>query len=284
MIASPETDREYRYFVVSNMYATKTFSPVVDSLTRHRQFVSYNTQCLHDIIFMVDHLAEAAKQLGTGFCQTEITSNGNTLAFSGEIFPVQLLSVLRDTKEKVVPIASLPEIKGNLLGFTGYHGGGKTQSSLAILVNIWLVQSGIPPLGNGIWRQNIKKAIGGVFIDSDSAHRRSTCQLLLEKMAALLEQIKQYDPHDVVVILDELGTGTQEDSGIELGNDVLSALAKRGVSTLFTTQIKQVAEFARDKLGACCYKFDAKHRIEEGIGDGGMADLRERTGLNKALR
>jgi hypothetical protein len=278
------TDRNFRWFAISNLYETDAFQPIVTALKKHRQFIFENVKNLSEVAGMVSQLAKAAKTIGTSFCKTELTDNGSMLAFTGQIFPVQLLDALRGTKEKVVPINSLPEIKGNLVGFTGYHGGGKTQSSLAILVNIWLVQSGLPPLGKGVWRQNIKKAIGGVFINSDKGHRMSTCQLLLEKMTSLLKDIRKYSAHDVVVILDELGTGTQEDSGIDLGKDVLAALHRRGISTLFTTQIKRVAEFARDELGAACFKLDSQHRIEDGIGDGGMADLRKRTGLDKELR
>jgi hypothetical protein len=83
--------------------------------------------------------------------------------------------------------------------------------------------------------------------------------------------------------LSTTGSGTQELAGLELGQDLLRTLAKRGVSVIFSTQITSLAEFARDELDSLCFKLDDKHHVSEGIGDGGMKELRRRTGLEKLL-
>ena len=128
-----------------------------------------------------------------------------------------------------------------MLGLTGYHGGGKTVTSLAVVTNIFLAQSGLPVFGQG-FRLNVKDVLGMMFIERGGG---STCELLLDKIVIILKEIQNVHNSKVVLVLDEVGTGTQEMDGHKLGKDVLSKLSNIGVSVLFSTQIQSLAEFAR---------------------------------------
>ena len=128
---------------------------------------------------------------------------------------------------------------------------------------------------------NVKDVLGMMFIERGSG---STCELLLDKIVKILKEIKHVHNSKVVLVLDEVGTGTQEMDGYKLGQDVLSKLSELGVSVLFSTQIMALAEFAKNDLGAQCFKVDEKHNLSPGIGRGGMDSLRRRKGLDKLLK
>jgi hypothetical protein len=278
-IDSPRTDAEFKWYAVSNLCESNALRTTYIALQKHRDFIQDIMVNLHDVCSLANQVDGAASRLKTGICRTEI-SGDSMISFNGSIFPVQLLRT--EDAKNIVPISQLPVINGQLIGFTGFHGGGKTETSLAVAVNMWLFQSGIPPLGTGTWKQDVKDTLALVFIDNIKKH--STCQRLISKMTDVFRQIEKTKPGKAVVVLDELGTGTQEDAGTQLGIDVLTALSKKEISTLFTTQIQGLATHAKDSLGAKCFKFDSKHKISEGIGDGGMQALRKQMGLDKYLK
>ena len=128
---------------------------------------------------------------------------------------------------------------------------------------------------------NPKKAIGLLFLPARGVG--STIQTVLRKMRKITKGIKHYKPHEVVVVLDELGTATQERGGEELGLRLLATVNELGVSVIFSSQILGLVEKACERFNALPYQFDAKHRLSPGIGDGGLDKLLRRTGLDREL-
>ena len=280
-IPSPKTDLELRWFSAPNIMASEQLHEAWDELCAHRKIVHDFLLQLKLVASLCDKIQEAATSIGTGVTKGKVLpEENNSVSFDGKIFPIQLLADIEDPK-KIVPISGVSDVNGRPIGFTGFHGGGKTETALAMVVNMWLFQSGIPPLGSGVWQQNVKRMIGFVFIDNVRKH--STCQSLLIKMTNILEAMPRFQPKDVVLILDELGTGTQEDDGFDLGKDMLTECDAKGVSVLFTTQIQKLAEFAENHLKAACFRFDDKHQLTPGIGKGGMESLRQTSGFNSLL-
>jgi hypothetical protein len=277
-LRSDGTDRECRWYAIANIYTDPMVKDVVESQENLRLFFWRHLIQLKDVVEILDSFCEKAGSLGTELCFPEILQEGEDLLEFEEIYPIHLLSTLEP--EDIVPIRGVAPISGDTTCYTGWHGGGKTSTAISTAENIVLAQSGLPVFGRG-FRLNIKKAIGLVFIDK--AANRSTAELLVDKLKRILEGVQKFEGRDVVLVLDELGSATQEDSGLKLGQDVLTHLAKRGVSVIFSTQILELAQFAQNNLGAVCYRFDSKHRIEPGIGDGGMSDLRRRSGLDRLL-
>ena len=181
--------------------------------------------------------------------------------------------------KEIVPVRGLPSINGQMIGFTGSHGGGKTVTSETIVECIFLAQSGLPVFGKG-FRLNPKELLGIVFIERGEG---STAQLLLQKSVNILKAIRQTDSSKIVLIFDELGTGTQEAAGLKLGQDLLRSLAGRNISVIFSTHITALAEFAQEELGVECLQFTKDHRILPGIGTGEMEVLRKDTGFDQLL-
>lgn len=274
----PRIDTYYRWFAISNILATSRFRRTYGQSKEHRKFFYRHIETLKRVLELTAILSEKAKELKTTLCIPEVVGDREHVVAFDEIFPIHLLSRLNG--EKPIPIRRLPEINSTMVGFTGAHGGGKTVAALSITDNIFLAQSGLPLFGSG-FRFNVKGMLGMVFIERGEG---STCELLLKKIKNVLRSIKRVDGRRVVLVLDEVGTGTQEADGFELGKDLLSKLSESGTSVLFSTQITQLAEVARSAFNACCFRFDRKHRISAGIGTGGMKQLRREMGLNRLLR
>lgn len=277
-VECPRTDTEHKWFAVQNLYKSYFLEDSYEASCKIRSFFERHIVILKDVAKIVEILSEKAGELKTSLCYPDILEEGHHTVSFREIFPVHLISRIK--AENIVPIKSLPVLNGQILGLTGYHGGGKTVTSLAVVTNIFLAQSGLPVFGQG-FRLNVKDVLGMMFIERGGG---STCELLLDKIVIILKEIQNIHNSKVVLVLDEVGTGTQEMDGHKLGKDVLSKLSDMGVSVLFSTQIQSLAEFARDELGAQCLKVDEKHGLSVGIGTGGMDSLRKRKGLDKLLK
>ena len=277
-VPSPTLDTQFRRFAISNMYQGAEFGALYDALKELRQF--FNTHCsrLKTVAGVVHQITSKAKELNVPVCVPKVIDNGHVISFAN-LYPTHLLFRLKP--EQVVPIKKLPELNGQMIGLTGYHGGGKTETQISVVVNTFLAQSGLPVFGEH-FHFNVKRILGMLFIAERG--KGSTCERLLDKIKNILEGIKGVPGREVVLVLDEVGTGTQEMAGFEIGRDLLLKLADQEISVLFSTQITSLAEFAQSDLSAMCFQLDEKHRVSEGIGDGGMDKLRKRKGLNKLLR
>ncbi|MCL5795070.1 MAG: hypothetical protein M1338_01810 [Patescibacteria group bacterium] len=270
-------DIKYQWFAIPTMYEHPAIKPVADECKKHRRFFSNHLWTLKNIVWLVNRLQEKADSLGAPLSIPEILKQDQHLVTFDVIYPLHLLNA-EDIKP--VPIAKMVPINGAVIGLTGCHGGGKTVTALSLVDNIFLAQSGLPIFGRG-FQLNPKRCIALVFLERKNGG--STCEILIDKIISVFKGIKDHHGSQVVVILDELGTGTQEGDGDQLGRDVLKKLTKLGVSVIFTTQIQSLALWAHGSLKAQCYKFDDKHKMTPGIGDGGMSDLRKRKGLDRLL-
>ena len=276
LVDSPKTDREHRWFALSNLYQSSMLQPVYQALLRHREFFNKNIEELKNMAILADNLSRKAQEIGSPLCWPEFILDGRGVVAFEEVYPLHLLGKVA----KPVAIRKLSDLNGQMVVFTGKHGGGKTVTSLAIAENIFLAQSGLPVFGRG-FRLNPKKILGLVFIERGDG---STAEMLVKKIVNIMKGIRKVDGSQVVLVFDELGAGTQEVSGLTLGQDLLTKLSERnGISIVFNTQITSLAEFAQSKLGARCFQLDANHQILPGIGPGGMDDLRDRLGLNRLL-
>jgi hypothetical protein len=281
-VKSPRTDLKYRWFAVSNMYVNPHVKTVYDALLDHRSFFTRNLTKLNNLVTLVDQMEVNAKKFNAPLCYPEISADGHLIEFE-ELWPLHLLMKAREEKSlKVVPIRGLPQINGQVVCLSGRHGGGKTVTTVTVPLNLYLAQSGLPTFGVG-FRFNVKKVFGLCFVERGRPGDASLMQLLMKKLTELAVQVKGYKGSEVVLVLDEVGIGTQEDAGFELGRDFLRAMTKQKISVLLNTQIQALARFVESDLSGLCYKFDADHRITKGVGDGGMNDLRRESGFDQAI-
>ena len=276
-VGSPHMDSYYAWFSVTNVYAEPEFAGIHEALVNHRQWCTGHFTVLRQMADLSSHIQAVAAELKSPVCYPEIRESGHVVAFD-EILPVHLLP--HKPARELVAVGDLPAINGQLIGLTGYHGGGKTVTTLTVPVAIYLAQSGLPLIAAS-FSLNIKRMLGMVFIERGNG---STCEMLVGSLRDVLGAAFKHKGHEVVLVLDELGSATQEEAGFGLGHDILGEISHRHISALFSTQIHRLATSARDDFGADIFQLDEQHRILPGIGDGGMQRLRSRLGLDKVLQ
>jgi len=216
----------------------------------------------------------------------EILDDSKHLVSFDEVVPISLIGRERSdghgtmNPNDIMPICSLEPLAGNMLGLTGQNCGGKTVTEEEYAFLVFMAQSGFPILGGKGVSLNVKNTIGMVFVERGEG---SMVELMMKKTGLVLEEALKHPRNGTLVILDELGSGTQEDRGAIIGEMVLNRLHEAGISVVFSTQITGLAQTAERKFGAKCFAFDRSHNIRPGIGAGNPEQIIKDLGYAKLL-
>ena len=153
----------------------------------------------------------------------------------------KLYQVSRDCPDVIVPIDVKISNEERILVITGPNTGGKTVALKTVGLSLMMVQSGIFPICSpdsefGIF-ENIFADIGD----------EQSLQQSLSTFSAHLKQIInifQYADGASLVLLDELGSGTDPTEGSALGIAILSEFLENKVAAIATTHHNSIKAFA----------------------------------------
>ncbi len=279
-IDSPKTDASFKFYSVSQIQNMPHIAPYFNSVSGYRRFVEHLRSTFRPIVGLYEHMEAKSKEWNIPMEFPTILEDTESVVGFKSIYPIHLIgrtdSEGKDVKANdLVRINSLPPLNGQIIGLTGQNGGGKTGTISELSYMIYLAQSGLPVFGEDV-HLNVKTMVGLVF---NTRGQGSQLENFLKKATNVFKEIERQPSGTIVVMLDELGSGAQNDDGIELGKKILAELRKRHVSTIFNTQIPEVAEYAKNSLGGVCFQFTIDHQIKEGIGKGNATELARRTGL-----
>lgn len=282
IIPSPKTDIEFKYYTVEEIKNLPQVAYDYETVRTYRSFVSETVRELHSLVDTLEAVIDCSERWKIPLeFPTILPDDEHVIGFE-TIYPIHLIGREAPNKtpvkpENLVAITSLPPLNGQMVGLTGQNGGGKTATINELSYLIFLAQSGLPVFGKGV-HLNVKKTIGLVF---NTRGEGSQLQNFLNKSMNVLKTIKGLSSNSTVIMLDELGSGAQNQDGIELGKKILKALHKSGVSTIYNTQLPEVAEYSQNELGAICFKFTLDHQVRKGIGAGGASLLAKEIGIDK---
>ena len=194
-------------------------------------------------VAMDDLVARARYAAATDAACPELVPSGGPLVIRQGRHPL-LLAVL--PAESVVPFDL--ELTGGLrtLLLSGPNTGGKTVLLKAVGVICALAQAGIlPPVGPG----SSLPVFGGFFADIGDRQSITASLSTFSAHVAVVRRILETADASSLVLLDEIGSGTDPAEGAALASAVLAALTRRGTVTLATTHLGALKELATRTSG-----------------------------------
>ncbi|RJP47964.1 MAG: endonuclease MutS2 [Anaerolineaceae bacterium] len=157
----------------------------------------------------------------------------------------------------VVPIDfDLPE-NTRAVVITGPNTGGKTVALKTVGLIVLMAQSGLHvPAASG----SVVSLFKAVYADiGDEQSIQQSLSTFSGHITNIIRILKKADER-ALVILDELGAGTDPQEGAALARAILAQLLKRGVTTLVTTHHPELKQFAHETEGVvnASVEFDVK--------------------------
>src|SRR3989449_11714138 len=144
-----------------------------------------------------------------------------------------------------------------LLVITGPNAGGKTVALKTLGLLCLMAQSGLHVPAREGARLPLLHAIFAIIGDDQSvAENLSTFSAFVKQLKEVLEQVDDRS----LVLLDELGAGTDPDEGAALAQAALEALAERGALCVASTHLEPLKSFASSHPRArnASVEFDAE--------------------------
>ena len=167
-----------------------------------------------------------------------------------------LLLAERAGRGPVIPFDLVLEPAERTVLLSGPNTGGKSVLLKAVGLSAALTQSGIiPPLGPGSALPLFRRIFADIGDRQSIAASLSTFSAHLAELRLILEQADAQS----LVLLDEVGSGTDPAEGAALASAALTALTRRGAVTLATTHLGALKRLATATPGIvnASLQFDA---------------------------
>ncbi len=201
----------------------------------------------HDIVLEMDliqSLASFAEEIGAEI--PEINRKGLIRIQSGR-HPLLWRAFKKAGREsEIVPLDFELGRSYTALVITGPNAGGKTVVLKTVGILTLMALSGIPvPAGSGSTFPFVRNVFADIGDEQSIEQDISTFSGHVLKLTEILRSATS----DTLVILDELGTGTDPDEGGALACAILRRLKHRGVLTLVSTHLSMLKAFAYSEDG-----------------------------------
>jgi DNA mismatch repair protein MutS2 len=170
--------------------------------------------------------------------------------------PLLLAQQWRDPAREVVPVDLTLSPDKPLLLITGPNAGGKTIALKTLALLSLMAQAGCHVPAAASSRLPIFERLYAIIGDDQSvAENLSTFSAFVKQIRQVLEEADARS----LVLLDELGAGTDPDEGAALAQAILEELAERGALVVATTHLEPLRGFASTHTRArnASVEFDA---------------------------
>ena len=170
-----------------------------------------------------------------------VLGEDRVVALHGARNPLLLGQSWKEPGRAVVPVDIELNAARPLLVITGPNAGGKTVTLKTLALLALMAQSGLHvPAREGARLPVFSQLFAIVGDDQSVAENLSTFSAFVKQLRLVLEQVDEHS----LVLLDELGAGTDPDDGAALAQAVLEELALRGALVVASTHLEPLKGFA----------------------------------------
>jgi DNA mismatch repair protein MutS2 len=233
-----------------------------ERLRPHRERLSETLEALVELDALY---ARARYALASECTPAELAAPGEGFAVLNGRHPLLLA---RD-RSRVVPFDLTMLANEHTLLVSGPNTGGKTVLLKALALISLMVQSGIPaPVGYGSTLAVFDHFFADIGDEQSIEASLSTFSAHLKNLTEIINSATG----ESLVLIDELGSGTDPLEGAALGGAILEELTGRGTTTVATTHLGALKELAQEVPGVvnASLQFDAvalapTYRLVKGI-------------------
>jgi DNA mismatch repair protein MutS2 len=187
-----------------------------------------------DWIFARAHLAER-------MAATAPVVGPGPVHLPGARHPLLLAQAWRDPERPVVPVDLELTAERPLLLVTGPNAGGKTIALKTLALCVLMAQVGCHlPAGEGARLPVVERLYAIIGDEQSVAENLSTFSAFVKQIREVLAEADDRS----LVLLDELGAGTDPDEGAALARAILETLADHGALVMATTHLEPLRAFA----------------------------------------
>lgn len=182
--------------------------------------------------------AQAAERMGATVPSVDA---GRTIALKTARHPLLLAQRWSDPSRSVVPVDVELDAERPLLVITGPNAGGKTITLKTLALCALMAQVGCHvPAAEGSRLPVFPRLFAIIGDDQSVAENLSTFSAFVKQIKAILAEAEPGS----LVLLDELGAGTDPDEGAALAQAILEALDAAGALVVATTHLEPLKAFA----------------------------------------
>lgn len=197
-----------------------------------------------------------------------------------------------DQPTKVIPTDVYVGDKFKSLVITGPNTGGKTVVLKTVGLLSLMALSGLHiPAAHGSELPIFHNIFADIGDDQNIEQNLSTFSSHITKISKMISLIENDDTKHTLVLLDEIGAGTDPAEGTALGISILSWLSERNVSTIVTTHYGALKAYThtQEKMENASMEFDwstlrPTYRLKIGVpGSSNAIKIAEQLGLPQSI-
>ncbi|HSR52043.1 MAG TPA: endonuclease MutS2 [Acidobacteriota bacterium] len=247
-----------------------------------------NLRLLADLIARVDALMAACQYAEKYRCVLPAFEQEGRLDLHQARHPLLISSLGGD---QVVPIDIRLSRQENGMVISGPNTGGKTVALKTVGLLALMAQCGLPvPAENAVF-PHFRAVLADIGDHQSIAQHLSTFSAHVLRIRSMMEALREDSRRPTLILLDEIGTGTDPVHGAAMAIAVIDHFRKRPALVLATTHHQSVKVFAAGQQGLvnACVELDPKtqaptYRIRYGLSGGSSGlEVARRLGLSEDI-